>query len=50
MASGLVLLFVSALITDVIGIHAFSGSFLAHVVMPRHGKFRDALKERIEHF
>lgn len=50
MAGVLVFLFTSALVTDVIGIHALFGSFLAGVVMPPHGEFRDSLKVRLEHF
>ena len=50
MAAALVFLFACALITDVIGIHALFGAFLAGVVMPRHGVFREVLKERLEHF
>ncbi len=50
MAAVLMFLFGCALITDVIGIHALFGAFLAGVVMPRHGTFRDVLKERLEHF
>jgi Kef-type K+ transport system membrane component KefB len=50
MASVLVFLFGSALVTDVIGIHALFGAFLAGVVMPQHGEFREILKERLEHF
>ncbi len=50
MAAVLMLLFVCALITDVIGIHALFGAFLAGVVMPRHGPVREVLKERLEHF
>jgi Kef-type K+ transport system membrane component KefB len=50
MAAALVFLFACALITDVIGIHALFGAFLAGVVMPRRGVFRDVLKERLEHF
>src|SRR5579862_7189315 len=50
MAGVLVFLFASALITDVIGIHALFGSFLAGVVMPPHGEFRDSLRVRMEHF
>jgi len=50
MAGVLVFLFGSALVTDVIGIHALFGAFLAGVVMPRHGEFRPVLKERLEHF
>jgi Kef-type K+ transport system membrane component KefB len=50
MAGVLVFLFASALVTDVIGIHALFGAFLAGVVMPRRGAFREVLKERLEHF
>jgi Kef-type K+ transport system membrane component KefB len=50
MAGVLVFLFASALVTDVIGIHALFGSFLAGVVMPPHGQFRDSLRVRLEHF
>jgi Kef-type K+ transport system membrane component KefB len=49
-AGVLVFVFASALVTDVIGIHALFGSFLAGVVMPHHGDFRDSLKVRLEHF
>jgi Kef-type K+ transport system membrane component KefB len=49
-AAVLVLLFTSALITDVIGIHALFGAFLAGVVMPAQGGFRDFLRVRLEHF
>jgi len=45
-----VFVFGSAFITDVIGIHALFGAFLAGVVMPSHGAFRNSLKERLEHF
>src|SRR5436190_24365110 len=48
--SVLIFLFASALATDVMGIHALFGSFLAGVVMPSHGEFRDFLKLRLEHF
>src|SRR5262249_16863000 len=50
MAGVLVFLFGSALITDVIGIHALFGAFLAGVVMPAHGQLRDSLKVRLQHF
>jgi Kef-type K+ transport system membrane component KefB len=50
MAGVLVLLFASALATDVIGIHALFGAFLAGVIMPRRGTLREVLKERLEHF
>ena len=50
MATVLVLVFCSALFTDLIGIHALFGAFLAGVVMPAHGVFREALRVRLEHF
>jgi Kef-type K+ transport system membrane component KefB len=50
MAGVLVFLFACALATDVIGIHALFGAFLAGVAMPRRGEFREVLKERLEHF
>jgi Kef-type K+ transport system membrane component KefB len=50
MATVLVFVFASALVTDVIGIHALFGAFLAGIVMPRQGEFRDSLKVRLENF
>jgi Kef-type K+ transport system membrane component KefB len=49
-AGVLIFLFGSALVTDVLGIHALFGSFLAGVVMPARGEFRDFLKLRLENF
>jgi Kef-type K+ transport system membrane component KefB len=49
-ASVLIFLFASALATDVMGIHALFGSFLAGVVMPARGEFREFLKLRLENF
>ncbi len=49
-AGVIVFVFASALVTDLIGIHALFGSFLAGVVMPQQGEFRDFLKVRLEHF
>ncbi len=46
----LIFLFASALATDVMGIHALFGSFLAGVVMPSRGAFREFLKLRLENF
>jgi Kef-type K+ transport system membrane component KefB len=48
----LVLLFVlaSALFTDLIGIHALFGAFLAGVVIPGDGVFRNWIQVRIESF
>jgi Kef-type K+ transport system membrane component KefB len=42
--------FASALATDVLGIHALFGSFLAGVVMPARHEFREFLRLRLEHF
>jgi Kef-type K+ transport system membrane component KefB len=50
MAAVLVFLFSSALVTDVIGVHALFGAFMAGVVMPGHGGLREALRVRLEHF
>ncbi len=50
MAAVLVFLFGSALVSDLIGIHALFGSFLAGVVMPAHGDFRESIRVRLEHF
>jgi Kef-type K+ transport system membrane component KefB len=38
----------SALVSDVIGIHALFGAFLAGVIMPREVAFRTSLSEKIE--
>jgi Kef-type K+ transport system membrane component KefB len=38
----------SALATEIIGIHALFGAFLAGVVMPRHSEFTDYFRVRIE--
>lgn len=47
-----VLLFLlgSALATELIGIHALFGAFLAGVVMPRQAAFRSYLSQRLEEF
>jgi len=50
MASVMVFVFGSALVTDLIGIHALFGAFLAGVVMPARGEFREFLRIRLEHF
>ena len=42
--------FASALATDMMGIHALFGSFLAGVVMPARHEFREFLRLRLEHF
>src|ERR1700677_1697182 len=41
---------VSALLTEIIGIHALFGAFLAGVVMPTGGDFRHKLAVRVESF
>jgi Kef-type K+ transport system membrane component KefB len=40
----------SALSTEIIGIHALFGAFLAGIVMPAGGSFRKKLVLRVEHF
>jgi Kef-type K+ transport system membrane component KefB len=46
----LVFSFGSALATEVIGIHALFGAFLAGAIMPAQPKFRDHLTLRLENF
>ena len=46
----LIFLFASALATEVIGIHALFGAFLAGVCIPSEGNLRQFLRERIETF
>jgi len=41
-------LFLSSYITEIIGIHAFFGAFLAGVIMPSRKEFRHTLSEKIE--
>lgn len=50
LAAVLILLLVSALATELIGIHALFGAFLAGVVMPQKKEFRDYLTVRLENF
>jgi Kef-type K+ transport system membrane component KefB len=50
MASALVILFASAFATEMMGIHALFGSFLAGLVMPGRGELREFLRLRLEHF
>jgi len=45
-----VVLFASALFTEVIGIHALFGAFLGGVAMPSHEGLRNFLRERLEPF
>ncbi|HVU09486.1 MAG TPA: cation:proton antiporter [Verrucomicrobiae bacterium] len=49
-APALVLLTASALTTEVIGIHALFGAFLAGVVMPKQKEFHERLVVRLENF
>ncbi len=39
-----------ALATDLMGVHALFGAFLAGVVMPARGEFHDFIRVRLEHF
>jgi Kef-type K+ transport system membrane component KefB len=50
MAAVLVFLTASALTTEVIGIHALFGAFLAGVVMPKYKEFHEGLNVRLENF
>jgi Kef-type K+ transport system membrane component KefB len=47
-ALSLITLFLSALATEVIGIHAMFGAFLAGVIMPTQADFRKSLASRLE--
>jgi Kef-type K+ transport system membrane component KefB len=46
----LILVFIAALYTEVIGIHALFGAFLVGVAMPANARFRLHLKDRLENF
>jgi Kef-type K+ transport system membrane component KefB len=50
MVGMLLLVFACALFTEVIGIHALFGAFVAGLVMPEQPQFRHQLKERLENF
>jgi Kef-type K+ transport system membrane component KefB len=50
LVGALALMLVSALTTELIGIHALFGAFLAGVVMPRQGTLRQQVTVRIEDF
>ena len=50
MVGALVLMLISALATELIGIHALFGAFLAGTVMPQSGEVRKHLIVRIEDF
>lgn len=49
-AAALIFMTVSALLTEVLGIHALFGAFLAGVVMPPAKAFRDGLTLQLENF
>ena len=49
-AGVLVFVFIAALFTEIIGIHALFGAFLAGVVLPSHSGLRRFLRERLETF
>jgi Kef-type K+ transport system membrane component KefB len=44
----LFILIVSAYITEILGIHALFGAFMAGVIMPSHVQFRKILTEKVE--
>lgn len=46
----LMIVFISSLFTEIIGIHALFGAFLAGVIMPSHEGLQNFLRERIEPF
>jgi Kef-type K+ transport system membrane component KefB len=50
LAGALALLLLSALATELIGIHALFGAFLAGAVMPRHRGVVESLRRRLESF
>jgi Kef-type K+ transport system membrane component KefB len=49
-AAVLILMIASSLATEIIGIHAWFGAFLAGVVVPRQKELREYLVVRLEHF
>jgi Kef-type K+ transport system membrane component KefB len=50
LAAVFVFVFVSALTTEVLGLHALFGAFLAGVCMPDHSGLRQFLRDRLETF
>ncbi len=50
MAAALIFMTISALLTEIMGIHALFGAFLAGVVMPPKKAFRDSLIVQLENF
>lgn len=49
-AGVLIFVFACALATELLGIHALFGAFLAGVAMPVAGELRESLRIRLEHF
>jgi Kef-type K+ transport system membrane component KefB len=49
-AAALLFMTVSALMTEIIGLHALFGAFLAGVIMPSRKEFRDGLTLQLENF
>jgi Kef-type K+ transport system membrane component KefB len=50
MAAALIFMTVSALLTEIMGIHALFGAFLAGAIMPHSKEFRDGLTLQLENF
>ena len=50
LAAVLVFIFLASLTTEILGIHALFGAFLAGVIMPQNAAFRKAMTVRLEHF
>lgn len=50
MGAALIFVFLCALLTEVAGVHALFGAFLAGAVMPERAGFRHHLRERLESF
>ena len=50
MVAALVIVFISAYITEVIGVHALFGAFLAGAVMPASGAIRSFLRDKLTTF
>lgn len=50
MAVVILLIIGSALITELIGIHAFFGAFMAGVILPSDSRFRRIISEKLEDF
>jgi Kef-type K+ transport system membrane component KefB len=50
MAAALIFMTVSALLTEIMGIHALFGAFLAGAIMPHSKEFREGLTLQLENF